>query len=167
MADSNPIISIIVGSASDADTIASCRSVLQDLGISHEAKVLSAHRTPKELLEYVEPLEQRGVKIVICAAGMAAHLAGVVAAHTPLPVIGIPVASGSLQGIDALLSTSQMPPGVPVACMGIGKAGARNAAFFAARMLALHSDGVRDRLQSAVTTMRNKVLNSSLPEVPK
>src|SRR5687768_14082446 len=130
-------VAILVGSQSDGDTIAAARTVLGELQIPHEARVLSAHRTPKELVEYVEALPSRGAKVIIAGAGMSAHLAGVVAAHTALPVLGVPIASGALQGVDALLSTSQMPPGVPVGCMGIGKAGATNAAYLAARILAL------------------------------
>ena len=158
-----PLVSILVGSASDADTIAGCRRALDDLGIAHEAKIYSAHRTPEELLVYLEKLPERGVEVIIAGAGMSAHLAGVVAAHTPLPVLGVPIASGALQGVDALLSTSQMPPGVPVGCMGIGKPGAKNAAFFAARILALHHKDIAERLQGAVKDMRDKVLATELP----
>jgi len=165
MADNNPLVTVIVGSASDADTMAPCRQALKDLGIAQEAKVFSAHRTPSELLAYLETLEQRGVQVIIAAAGMAAHLAGVIAAHTQLPVLGVPVAAGALQGVDALLSTSQMPPGVPVACMGIGKPGAKNAAFQAARMIGLHNKAIRQNLDQAVNAMREKVLASSLPEI--
>ena len=110
---SEPRVAIIVGSTSDADVIAGARSTLDELQIPHEAKVLSAHRTPHEVVQYVESLPSRGVSVIIAAAGMSAHLAGVVAAHTNLPVLGVPIASGALQGVDALLSTSQMPPGVP------------------------------------------------------
>ncbi len=160
----DPLVSIIVGSTSDADTIAKCRKTLDDLGIAHEARVLSAHRTPSELVEYVEGLQGRGVRVLIAAAGMSAHLAGVAAAHTSLPVFGIPVASGALQGFDALLSTSQMPPGVPVGCMGIGGAGATNAAYLAARVLALSDTGIATRLATAVGKMREKVLAATLPD---
>ena len=159
-----PLVSIIVGSTSDADTIAKCRKTLDELGIAHEAKVLSAHRTPGELVAYVDSLPGRGVKIIIAAAGMSAHLAGVTAAHTTLPVLGIPVASGALQGVDALLSTSQMPPGVPVGCMGIGGPGATNAAYLAARILALGDGGIAERLAAATGKMRDKVLGASLPD---
>src|SRR5687767_6578150 len=124
---SQPLVTIIIGSANDAEAIAGARKTLSELGIAHEARVLSAHRTPSELLAYVADLEKRGVRVIIAGAGMAAHLAGVVAAHTALPVLGVPFASGTLQGFDALLSTSQMPPGVPVGCMGIGAPGATNA----------------------------------------
>ena len=160
---SSPLVSVIVGSTSDADVIAGCRRILDDYGLPHEAKVLSAHRTPHEVVEYVEALEGRGVRVVIAAAGMSAHLAGVVAAHTKLPVLGVPVAAGALQGVDALLSTSQMPPGVPVACLGIGKPGAANAAHLAARILALGDEALRGKLAERVSAMRDKVLGASLP----
>ena len=159
------LVSVIVGSASDADQIEGCRETLGRLGIGHEAKVLSAHRTPDELVEYLDGIEERGIEIVIAAAGMAAHLAGVVAAHTALPVLGVPLASGALQGIDALLSTVQMPPGVPVATLGIGSAGGRNAAFLAARILALTHPEVKQRLAQVIAEDRERVLGSELPEV--
>jgi phosphoribosylaminoimidazole carboxylase PurE protein len=164
VADKPILVSVIVGSASDADQIQGCRDVLVRLGIGHEARVLSAHRTPAELLAYVEALEERGVEVVIAAAGMAAHLAGVVAAHTTLPVLGVPMASGALQGIDALLSTVQMPPGVPVATLGIGAPGGRNAAYLAARILAARHPEVKAAMATAVESDRKKVLGSALPE---
>lgn len=156
-------VAVIVGSASDANQIEGCRETLRRLGIGHEARVLSAHRTPGELVEYLDGLEDRGIEIVIAAAGMAAHLAGVVAAHTTLPVLGVPMASGPLQGIDALLSTVQMPPGVPVATLGIGSPGGKNAAYLAARILALSHPGVKERLAQAIAEDREQVLASELP----
>jgi phosphoribosylaminoimidazole carboxylase PurE protein len=159
-----PLVAILVGSTSDAEVIAACRRALDAYGIAHEARVLSAHRTPNEVVQYVEALAGRGVRVVIAAAGMSAHLAGVVAAHTHLPVLGVPVASGALQGVDALLSTSQMPPGVPVGCLGIGKPGAANAAHLAARILALGDDALRARLAERTATMRDEVLAATLPE---
>jgi phosphoribosylaminoimidazole carboxylase PurE protein len=164
VAEESTLVSVIVGSASDSDQIQGCRDVLRRLGIGHEARVLSAHRTPAELVAYVDGLEDRGVEIVIAGAGMAAHLAGVVAAHTTLPVLGVPMASGALQGIDALLSTVQMPPGVPVATLGIGSAGGRNAAYLAARILAPRHPEIREALAAALEEDRQKVLGSSLPE---
>ncbi len=151
-------VSLIIGSASDADTIQGARDVLKDLNIGYEIRVLSAHRTPEALREHVAGFSARGVRVVIAAAGMSAHLAGVLAAETDLPVLGVPVASGALQGIDALLSTSQMPPGVPVACFGIGKAGAKNAAHYAARILALSDADIAARMAEHKTAMREKVL---------
>ena len=159
------LVAVIVGSASDADQIAGCRQTLRRLGIGHEARVLSAHRTPAELIEYVAGLERRGIEVVIAAAGMAAHLAGVVAAHTALPVLGVPLASGALQGIDALLATVQMPPGVPVATLGIGAAGGRNAAYLAARILAARHPGVRTLLDQAMAEDHDRVLEAELPEI--
>lgn len=163
MSERQTLVAVIVGSASDADQIKGCREVLTRLGIGHEAQVLSAHRTPAELVAYVDGLEERGVEVVIAAAGMAAHLAGVVAAHTTLPVLGVPMASGPLQGVDALLATVQMPPGVPVATLGIGSAGGRNAAYLAARILAPRHAEVRERLAAALEEDRRRVIASELP----
>lgn len=159
------LVAVIVGSASDADQIAGCRETLGRLGIGHEAQVLSAHRTPDELAEYLAGIEERGIQIVIAAAGMAAHLAGVVASHTTLPVLGVPMASGALQGVDALLSTVQMPPGVPVATLGIGSPGGKNAAYLAARILALSHPEVKKRLEQVLEEDREKVRAAELPEV--
>ena len=158
------LVAVIVGSASDANQIAGCREALTRLGIGHEAKVLSAHRTPDELAEHLDGLEARGIEIVIAGAGMAAHLAGVVAAHTTLPVLGVPMASGALQGIDALLSTVQMPPGVPVGTLGIGSPGGKNAAYLAARILALKHPAVKERLAAVIAEDKQKVLRAELPD---
>lgn len=133
----NPLVSVVMGSQSDLEVVREAIEVLKGLSIKFEAKVLSAHRTPKELAAYVEGCSKRGVKVFIAAAGGAAALAGVIAAHTTLPVIGIPIETRSLKGLDSLLSTVQMPAGVAVASMAIGKAGAKNAALFAAAILAL------------------------------
>ncbi len=130
-------IGIIMGSKSDLEIVNETISILRQFAVSFEIKVLSAHRTPKELVKYVEDSSKQGVKVFIAAAGMSAALAGVVAAHTILPVIGIPIETKNLKGLDSLLSTVQMPPGVPVACMAIGKAGAKNAALFALEILGL------------------------------
>ena len=129
------LIGILMGSASDAETMAETEKILKENKISYEINVLSAHRNPDEVSKYAKSAEKRGLKALICGAGMSAALAGVVSAHTRLPVIGVPMESGSLKGMDALLSTVQMPGGVPVACMAIGKAGAKNAAIFAIRIL--------------------------------
>ena len=128
-------IGILMGSASDAETMAETEKILKENKIPYEINVLSAHRNPDEVSKYAKSAEKRGLKVLICGAGMSAALAGVVSAHTKLPVIGVPMESGSLKGMDALLSTVQMPGGVPVACMAIGKAGAKNAAIFAIRIL--------------------------------
>jgi len=162
MAESSPLVVLIVGSASDADQVKGCREALTRFGIEHEARVLSAHRTPDQLVEYVSGLEERGVEIVIAGAGMAAHLAGVVAAHTTLPVLGVPMASGPLAGVDALLSTVQMPPGVPVATLGIGSAGARNAAYLCARILAPRHPEVAKRMAEVLAEDRQRVLDSEI-----
>ena len=122
-------------------------STLTDLGIAHEAKILSAHRTPDALVEYLSGIEERGVRVVIAAAGGAAHLAGAVAAHVLLPVLGVPMESKALGGLDSLLSTVQMPAGIPVGTLAIGKAGAVNAALLAAEILALNDSGIRQALQ--------------------
>jgi phosphoribosylaminoimidazole carboxylase PurE protein len=140
------VISIIMGSRSDLDTVKEAITVLKEFGIGFEVKVLSAHRTPKELVNYVEAASKRGIKVFIAAAGQAAALAGVIAAHTTLPVIGIPIETRSLKGLDSLLSTVQMPAGIPVAAMAIGKAGARNASLLALEILALSDRDISDRL---------------------
>lgn len=129
------LVGILMGSASDAETMAETEKILKENKIPYEINVLSAHRNPDEVSAYAKSAEKRGIKVLICGAGMSAALAGVVSAHTKLPVIGVPMESGSLKGMDALLSTVQMPGGVPVACMAIGKAGAKNAAIFAIRIL--------------------------------
>lgn len=155
---SQPLVSIIAGSSSDADVVAACRQVLNSLEIVHEARVLSAHRTPRELQDYVEQLEPRGVRSVIAVAGLAAHLAGVVAAHTRLPVFGVPVAAAPLAGLDALLSVVQMPTGVPVGCLGLSNTGAKNAAYLVARILALGDSRIRARLEAFTEQERLRIL---------
>lgn len=146
------VINIIMGSHSDLGTMNEAIQVLRDFKIGFEARVLSAHRTPKELVKYVEAAPKRGVKVFIAAAGGAAALAGVIAAHTALPVIGVPIKTKSLKGLDSLLSTVQMPAGVPVASMSIGKSGAKNAALFALEIL-----GVNDKkITSKLLTLRKK-----------
>lgn len=137
---------ILMGSASDWERVRPATAVLDELEIRYDVRVSSAHRTPERTVELVRDAEERGCAVVICAAGMAAHLAGVVAAHTLRPVIGIPLPGGVLDGVDALLSTVQMPPGVPVATVSVGSAGARNAAFFAARILAVSDPRIRESL---------------------
>lgn len=129
------LVGILMGSASDGETMAETEKILKENKIPYEINVLSAHRNPDEVRKYTKMAEKRGIKILICGAGMAAALAGVVSSHTDLPVIGVPIETKSLQGLDSLLSTVQMPGGVPVACMAIGKAGAKNAAIFAVRIL--------------------------------
>lgn len=132
-----PLVSVIMGSKSDSPLINNCIKTLDMFGVNYEVKVLSAHRKPQETASYAKQLEERGVKVVIAGAGGAAHLPGVVASYTSLPVIGVPIPSSSLQGIDALYSIVQMPAGVPVGCMAVGKAGAINAAIYAVQILSL------------------------------
>ncbi len=151
------MISIIMGSQSDLETVNEAIIVLKEFKVSFEAKVSSAHRTPKELAAYVEAAPKRGVKVFICAAGGAAALAGVVAAHTTLPVVGIPIETKSLRGLDSLLSTVQMPGGIPVASMAIGKAGAKNAAIFALEILGITDKNIKAKLLVYKGKMRKKI----------
>jgi len=127
----NTLVGVVYGSTSDETVMANCLQTLDKLGISYEVNVMSAHRTPAEVADYSAKAASRGLKVIIAGAGLAAHLAGAVAANTKLPVIGVPLSAGSLGGFDALLSTVQMPPGVPVATVAIGKYGAKNAAWLA------------------------------------
>jgi phosphoribosylaminoimidazole carboxylase PurE protein len=140
-----PLVGILVGSKSDLPILEKCTAKLEELGIEYELDVRSAHRDPKGVSEYTQTARERGLKVIICAAGMAAHLAGAVAARTSLPVIGIPVAAGSLGGLDSLLSTVQMPPGVPVATVAVN--GASNAAVLATQILALSDSELAERLE--------------------
>jgi len=151
------IISIIMGSQSDLDAVSEAIKVLKEFKVGFEVKVLSAHRTPKELAQYVEAAPKKGTKVFIAAAGGAAALAGVIASHTSLPVIGIPIETKSLQGLDSLLSTVQMPGGIPVACMAIGKAGAKNAALFALEILATTDKKIATKLLALRRKMRVKI----------
>jgi phosphoribosylaminoimidazole carboxylase PurE protein len=155
-------ISIIMGSQSDLDTVSETVNVLKEFKTDFEIKVLSAHRTPKDLAQYVEAAPERGVKVFIAAAGMSAALAGVVAAHTTLPVIGVPIESKSLKGLDSLLSTAQMPPGIPVACMSIGRSGAKNAALFALEILGISDAKVSARLLDYKKRMRLKIKQTKI-----
>jgi len=140
-----PSVGILVGSKSDLPVMEKCTNRLEDLGIDYELEVRSAHRNPEAVAEYVTSAPERGIKVFICAAGMAAHLAGAVAARTNLPVIGIPIAAGTLGGFDALLATVQMPSGVPVATVAVN--GAANAAVLAAQILALSDSELAQRLE--------------------
>jgi 5-(carboxyamino)imidazole ribonucleotide mutase len=135
-----------MGSVSDWDVMQAAEEALSELGIACDSRVISAHRTPDRLTRFLAEAEQGSIEVIIAGAGMSAHLAGVTAAHTLLPVLGVPLAAGELRGIDALLSTVQMPGGIPVATFGIGKAGAKNAGLFAAAILARSDAGVRERL---------------------
>lgn len=140
-------VAIIMGSKSDLPVLKGAFQVFEDFGIEYTARVMSAHRTPVAAGEFAENAAAAGIKVIICAAGMAAHLAGVIAAHTTLPVIGIPVASEPFNGLDSLLSTVQMPPGIPVATVTAGKAGGKNAALYAVSILALNCPELAGKLQ--------------------
>lgn len=151
-------IAFLLGSDSDLPVLESAFSTLQELGIGFHVRILSAHRTPEEAGEFARTAKQNGVRVLIGVAGMAAHLAGALAAHSPLPVLGVPVDSGPLRGEDALLSTAMMPPGVPVAATGIGKAAAKNAALFAVRILALSDPAIADKVDASRQAEREKTL---------
>ena len=147
-----------MGSKSDWDTMRHAAQLLEALGVPHETKVVSAHRTPDLLFEYAETAESRGIQVIIAGAGGAAHLPGMAAAKTTLPVLGVPVESKALQGIDSLLSIVQMPAGVPVGTLAIGKTGAINAALLAASIVALNNPDVRERLRAFRAEQTNAVL---------
>jgi len=159
----SPLIGIIMGSRSDFEVMSKACDTLQALGVPFEARVVSAHRTPAWMAEYATSAETRGLRVLIAGAGGAAHLPGMVAAHTLLPVLGVPVAATGLNGLDALLSIVQMPGGVPVGTLAIGKAGARNAALLAAQILALSDRELRQRLQELRQSAEAAVLAEVLP----
>jgi 5-(carboxyamino)imidazole ribonucleotide mutase len=138
-----PLVGLVMGSKSDAETIQPALDILKQLGISFEVNVISAHRTPEKAREYASSARERSIEVIIAAAGMAAHLPGVLASWTTLPVIGVPLAGSELKGADALYSIVQMPAGIPVACMAIGTAGVKNAAYFAAEILGLKHDTIK------------------------
>ncbi len=152
-----PKVAIILGSDSDFPVIEDMIKILKDFEIEHELIVSSAHRSPERTQKYAADLERRGIQVVVACAGAAAHLAGVVAAHTVLPVIGVPIDSSPLNGLDALLATSMMPAGVPVATMGIGKSGASNAAVLAAQILARSDPALSDRLHAYKKRLADRV----------
>ncbi len=156
------VISIIMGSQSDLEIVRETIDMLKEFKVGFEVKVLSAHRSPRELARYVEEAPRRGIRVFIAAAGGAAALSGVIAAHTILPVIGIPIETKSLKGLDSLLSTVQMPVGVPVACMSIGKSGAKNAAIFALEILGINDRKINSRLGAYKNKMRLKIKNTKI-----
>ena len=163
MADTRPLVGILMGSRSDWEVMKSASDMLDLFGVAHECRVLSAHRTPGATVEYVGAAESRGIEVLIAAAGGAAHLAGVVAAHTLLPVLGVPMESQSLRGLDSLLSTVQMPAGIPVGTLAIGKPGATNAALLAVAILARGRPELRQRLQAFREEQTAKILKEKLP----
>jgi len=156
-AKKNVVVSVVMGSDSDLPIMTEATKVLEEFGIGYELILTSAHRTPQRTTKFAVSAAGRGIKVIIVGAGAAAHLAGVIASQTSLPVIGIPINATSLNGLDALLSTVQMPEGIPVATMAIGKAGAKNAALYAARVLALEDKGLSTRLSSYIKKMAKEV----------
>ena len=154
------MIGIVMGSSSDWETMKAAAKVLEEFGVPYEAKAMSAHRTPQAVADWASNAQKKGFKAMIAAAGGAAHLAGVVAAHTTLPVLGVPMPSKHLQGLDSLLSTVQMPRGVPVATFAIGEAGAANAALFAVALLALSDPGLQKKLADFRVKQTEAVLKS-------
>jgi 5-(carboxyamino)imidazole ribonucleotide mutase len=162
-ATKKPLVGILMGSKSDWETMEYASKTLEELGVPHEVRILSAHRTPDQLLTYAGTAEARGLEVIIAAAGGAAHLAGVTAAKTVLPVLGVPMDSASLGGLDALLSTVQMPGGIPVGTLAIGKAGAINAALFATAILGVKDAAYRDAVRSYRAAQAKKVLDQGDP----
>ncbi|MBX3646457.1 MAG: 5-(carboxyamino)imidazole ribonucleotide mutase [Rhodocyclaceae bacterium] len=160
----HPLVGIVMGSDSDWPVMKACAETLKRFGVPYEAKVLSAHRTPDAALDYASMADDRGIKVLIGAAGGAAHLAGVLAAKTELPVLAVPMPSKHLQGLDSLLSMVQMPAGIPVATFAIGEAGATNAALFAVAMLALSDKALAKKLADFRVSQTEKVLAKTLPE---
>src|SRR5437762_4119199 len=163
MPESKPLVAIIMGSKSDWETMRHAVETLTDLGVSNEARVLSAHRTPDETADFARTAVDRGLRVIIAGAGGAAHLAGVIAAHTWLPVLGVPIQS-KLQGLDSLLSTAQMPGGMPVGSLAIGEAGAKNAALLAAAFLATSDKMIRQKLETFRKKQSEAVLAAKLPK---
>ncbi|HVL48536.1 MAG TPA: 5-(carboxyamino)imidazole ribonucleotide mutase [Candidatus Thermoplasmatota archaeon] len=162
MESAAPKVAIIMGSRSDWETLRHASETLAGLGVAHESRVVSAHRTPDFLFEYVEGAAARGIEVIIAGAGGAAHLPGMAAAKTTLPVLGVPVRSKALSGMDSLLSIVQMPRGVPVGTLAIGEAGAANAALLAAQILALRDPALRARLEALRAGERDRVLGEKL-----
>jgi 5-(carboxyamino)imidazole ribonucleotide mutase len=160
---SDVTVGVIMGSRSDWATMQHTAATLDELGVTYEVRVVSAHRTPDLMFEYASTAEERGVRVIVAAAGGAAHLPGMTASKTSLPVIGVPIESAALKGLDSLLSIVQMPGGVPVATVAIGKAGAVNAAHLAARIVALDDAGVRDAVHEHVRTQTERVLGDPDP----
>jgi 5-(carboxyamino)imidazole ribonucleotide mutase len=161
-APQRPLVAILMGSKSDWETMRYAAEILDRFGVAHEARVLSAHRTPRETSEYASAAEERGIEVVIAGAGGAAHLAGVAAAHTILPVLGVPMESAALKGLDSLLSTVQMPGGVPVGTLAIGQPGAINAALLAVSILGLARPELREKLRAFRKEQAEKVLKEKL-----
>ena len=160
---SEPLVGVVMGSASDWETLRHAAETLEHFGIPHERRVVSAHRTPDLMASYAKEAEERGLEVIVAGAGGAAHLPGIISAHTLLPVLGVPVESRALKGIDSLLSIAQMPAGVPVGTLAIGRAGATNAALLAAAILANTRPPLREALRRFREEQAEKAANSELP----
>ena len=160
---SNPIVSVIMGSKSDWETMRSASETLAEFGVAHECLIISAHRTPNRMVEFAEQAAGRGIEVIIAGAGGAAHLPGMTAAHTVVPVLGVPVESKVLKGVDSLLSIVQMPAGIPVGTLAIGTAGAKNAALLAVAILGNKRSKLRDKLTAFRMEQTRKVLEDTLP----
>ncbi len=158
-----PLVAVVMGSQSDWETMRRAHEMLERFGVPHETRVLSAHRTPVAACEFAQSAEERGLEVIIAAAGGAAHLAGVVAAYTLVPVLGVPMQSKALNGLDSLLSTVQMPGGIPVGTLAIGEAGATNAALLAIAILATRRDDLRAKLKAFRQEQTEKVLQARVP----
>jgi 5-(carboxyamino)imidazole ribonucleotide mutase len=164
MPKTSPLVAVIMGSSSDWETMSVCVKTLDQLGIPNQAQVLSAHRTPDATAKFAREAADRGIRVMIAAAGAAAHLAGVISAYTWLPVLGVPIQSSALHGLDSLLSMAQMPGGIPVGTLAIGSAGAKNAALLAAAILAISDKKIRQSLQAFRKKQTNAVLAAKLPQ---
>ena len=160
MTNKNPRVGIIMGSQSDWDTMKEAADVLDELGVDFETKIISAHRTPDRMADYAKSASDRGLQVIIAGAGGAAHLPGMTASMTPLPVLGVPVQSKALSGMDSLLSIAQMPGGIPVGTLAIGKPGARNAGLMAARVVALSDPSIADALDAWIAAMSDAVADA-------
>jgi 5-(carboxyamino)imidazole ribonucleotide mutase len=158
-----PLVGVVMGSKSDYETLSAAVEILRALEVPHEARVVSAHRTPDLLFKYAEAARERGLRVIIAGAGGAAHLPGMLAAKTLVPVLGVPVVATALNGLDSLLSIVQMPKGVPVGTLAVGKAGAANAALLASEILATTDDGLYERLAAWRATRTKEVLDQELP----
>jgi 5-(carboxyamino)imidazole ribonucleotide mutase len=163
MKENHPIVGVIMGSKSDWETMRHASEILEQLGIPHETRVVSAHRTPVQMSVYAMQAHERGIRVIIAGAGGAAHLPGMVAAQTWLPVLGVPVQSKMLNGMDSLLSIAQMPAGIPVGTLAIGPSGAKNAALLAASILALTDENIRVALEDFRSKQTGEVLEATLP----
>jgi 5-(carboxyamino)imidazole ribonucleotide mutase len=164
MPESKSLVAVIMGSKSDWETMSHCVKTLDELGVPNEAHVLSAHRTPEATSDFARKAAARGLRVIIAAAGGAAHLAGVIAGYTWLPVLGVPIESQALHGLDSLLSTAQMPGGIPVGTLAIGSAGAKNAALLAAAILATSDNKTRKNLEAFRKRQTESVLAAKLPK---